>query len=157
MQSPQGFQQPPGRASILKPSSNSTVPVAWITEPTTDSRCGNFVFNVNFQGQKLKIIPVSMDPKRPSPIVTEIIWAPGASPFFSGASGKLAAAMDATWVPWLEQMLTISTTSPSSQMFTLKMSKKWMALEVFGIFFYERRGHGFNWIKNFMFFFLKKG
>ncbi len=34
------------------------------------------------------------------------IWAPGASPFFAGSSGKFAAAMEATWVPWLEHMLT---------------------------------------------------
>ena len=35
---PQGHQQPPKRTPVLKPSSNSNVPVAWITEPTMDSR-----------------------------------------------------------------------------------------------------------------------
>lgn len=46
-------------------------------------------------------VPVSIDPRRLSPIEIDTIWAPGATPFFSGWSGKHAAAIDATWVPWL--------------------------------------------------------
>ena len=30
---PQGHQQPPGRTPVLNASSNSTIPLAWITEP----------------------------------------------------------------------------------------------------------------------------
>ena len=37
LQSPQWYQQPPWRTSVLSLSSNSTVPVAWIIEPTTES------------------------------------------------------------------------------------------------------------------------
>jgi hypothetical protein len=35
------------------------------------------------------------------PIVNDTICAPGATPFLSGVSGKYAAAIEATWVPWL--------------------------------------------------------
>lgn len=38
-------------------------------------------------------------------MVREIICAPGATPFFDGSSGKLAAVMAATWVPWLAEIL----------------------------------------------------
>ena len=38
MRSPQGHQQPLDRTPVLKPSSNSIVPVAWITGPAPDSR-----------------------------------------------------------------------------------------------------------------------
>jgi hypothetical protein len=45
---------------------------------------------------RTKEVPVSIDPKRLSPIAMETIWAPGAKPFFSGSSGKQAEAMEAT-------------------------------------------------------------
>lgn len=44
--------------------------------------------------------PVSMDFKRVSPILMEMIWAPGATPFLSGVSGKYPEAIQATCVPW---------------------------------------------------------
>lgn len=44
--------------------------------------------------------PVSMEPSRTSPMPMDTICAPGAMPFFSGWSGKYAAAMLATCVPW---------------------------------------------------------
>jgi len=44
-------------------------------------------------------VPVSIVSKRLSPIVSDIIWAPGATPFFSGSSGKYPAAMAETCVP----------------------------------------------------------
>ena len=34
---PQGHQQPP-RTPVLKPSSDSTIPIAWITKPAMDSK-----------------------------------------------------------------------------------------------------------------------
>lgn len=43
--------------------------------------------------------PVSIVFKRESPIVSDIICAPGAIPFNSLLSGKLPAAMEATCVP----------------------------------------------------------
>ena len=49
-----------------------------------------------------RAVPVSMDCSLWSAIEIETIWAPGARPFFSGLEGKLADAIDATWVPWLE-------------------------------------------------------
>ena len=48
------------------------------------------------------------------PMQREMIWAPGAIPFLEGSSGKWAAAIDATWVPWEHAHLTISSTFPSS-------------------------------------------
>jgi len=44
-------------------------------------------------------VPVSIVSKRLSPIVNDIIWAPGATPFLSGSSGKYPAAMADTCVP----------------------------------------------------------
>lgn len=41
-----------------------------------------------------------MDPNRVSPILIEMIWAPGATPFLSGWSGKYPAAIPATWEAW---------------------------------------------------------
>ena len=38
VQSPKWHQQPPGRTSVPKPSSNFTVSVAWIAEPTKNSQ-----------------------------------------------------------------------------------------------------------------------
>jgi hypothetical protein len=38
------------------------------------------------------------------PIVNDTICAPGAIPFLSGLSGKYAAAIEATWVPWLAEI-----------------------------------------------------
>lgn len=38
-----------------------------------------------------------------SPIHNDTICAPGATPFFSGRSGKFAAAIAATCVPWLSE------------------------------------------------------
>ena len=49
---------------------------------------------------RAKEVPVSIDPRRLSPIEIETICAPGANPFFSGSSGKHAEAIDATCVPW---------------------------------------------------------
>jgi len=37
-------------------------------------------------------------------MANDIICAPGATPFFSGLSGKHAAAIEATWVPWLAEI-----------------------------------------------------
>ena len=48
---------------------------------------------------RVREAPVSIVPKRLSPIFIDISFAPGATPFFSGSSGKCAAAMQATWVP----------------------------------------------------------
>ena len=42
---------------------------------------------------------VSIDPRRLSPMVREIIWAPGATPLRSEFEGKHPAAIAATWVP----------------------------------------------------------
>ena len=58
---PKGDQQPPGRTPVLKPSSNSTKSLAWITEPATDLLligtvlliCGEFLikrFGMSLQG-----------------------------------------------------------------------------------------------------------
>ncbi len=44
--------------------------------------------------------PVSMDPRRVSPILMPTTWAPGATPFLSGSLGKWPAAIQETWVPW---------------------------------------------------------
>jgi hypothetical protein len=38
------------------------------------------------------------------PMVNDTICAPGATPFFSGLSRKYAAAIEATWVPWLAEI-----------------------------------------------------
>ena len=52
-----------------------------------------------------RAVPVSIEVKRPSPMLNEIICAPGAKPFFSGAGSlvslppKCADAIDATCVP----------------------------------------------------------
>ena len=49
-----------------------------------------------------KAVPVSIEVSLPSPMLSEIICAPGAKPFFSGAGSlspsplKLADAIDAT-------------------------------------------------------------
>ena len=40
-----------------------------------------------------------MEPSRESPIFMPITWAPGATPFFSGSSGKWPAAIQDTCVP----------------------------------------------------------
>ena len=45
VQPPQGHQQPPGRTPVLKPSSNSTVPVTWFIKPATDFRLEHHVFS----------------------------------------------------------------------------------------------------------------
>jgi hypothetical protein len=42
------------------------------------------------------------------PIVNDTICAPGAIPFLSGLSGKHAAAIEATWVPWLAEIQNTS-------------------------------------------------
>lgn len=47
-----------------------------------------------------KAVPVSIEPSLVSPIFKPMTWAPGAMPFVAGQSGKLPAAMHATWVPW---------------------------------------------------------
>lgn len=44
-------------------------------------------------------VPVSIEPKRPSPIVMETILALGAQPSIS-LEAWLPLAMEATWVPW---------------------------------------------------------
>ena len=68
-------------------------------------------------------VPVSIDVSRPSPMLREIIWAPGANPFFSGAGSwissptKLAAAIEATCVPCDEHTLTIWTIDPWNKLF----------------------------------------
>lgn len=47
--------------------------------------------------------PVSIEPKRPSPIVKDIIFAPGAIPCSLMLSPLLPAAIDETCVPWLAE------------------------------------------------------
>ena len=44
-------------------------------------------------------VPVSAEPKRPSPILSASTWAPGATPSRSGLPSKCAAAIPATCVP----------------------------------------------------------
>ena len=44
------------RTSVLKPSSNSTVPVAWIIEPTTDSRFQNSIIFLKTSGALLAFV-----------------------------------------------------------------------------------------------------
>ena len=59
-------------------------------------------------------VPVSIEPMRPSPILTLTICAPGATPLSSGLPAKCAATMPATCVPCGEQSVTMETTQPSS-------------------------------------------
>ena len=50
MQPPQWHQQPPRKTPNQKPSSNTTVSVAWIIEPVTDSQSSQkVIFNQFFQ------------------------------------------------------------------------------------------------------------
>mmetsp|Transcript_31055 Transcript_31055/g.99156 ORF Transcript_31055/g.99156 Transcript_31055/m.99156 type:complete len:250 (-) Transcript_31055:579-1328(-) len=65
--------------------------------------------------------PVSIPERRLSPILQEMICAPGAQPSMAGSSGWCAAAMPATWVPWGEESATTESTLPSSYTCTPKL------------------------------------
>lgn len=47
-----------------------------------------------------RAVPVSMEPNLLSPIVRDMILAPGDTPLRSGSSGTYPAAIAATCVPW---------------------------------------------------------
>mmetsp|Transcript_18197 Transcript_18197/g.44668 ORF Transcript_18197/g.44668 Transcript_18197/m.44668 type:complete len:247 (-) Transcript_18197:339-1079(-) len=58
---------------------------------------------------------VSIEPRRVSPILTETICAPGATPsMLPFSSGRYAAVIPATWVPCEPQQTTIVVRFPSS-------------------------------------------
>ena len=57
VRTPQGHQQSSWRTPVLKPSSNSGLPIAWITAPATDASLANHLKYVLFKLLNLSFHP----------------------------------------------------------------------------------------------------